>query len=199
MLCAGCRAAEVHVPHRRRHEAFDPIRRHLDDPSCSHLRSLITSVVSVFEDMQNEQLSILEDYMTQMTDKLLGAVALLASNVGPTTRRSRARSSDSRPPSRPRRRRTTRRSARRSTPSAPPARRSPARPRRSSTRCRRRSPRRLPLPSRIRLRPRRPPSLPSPTAPTPRRTSSNFLRNGGRYPGPFLPICQAGRAQGPLA
>jgi recombination DNA repair RAD52 pathway protein len=69
------------VPHRRRHEAFDPIRRHLDDPSCSHLRSLITSVVSVFEDMQNEQLSILEDYMTQMTDKLLGAVALLASNV----------------------------------------------------------------------------------------------------------------------
>jgi hypothetical protein len=61
--------------------AFEPIRRHKQRPSCSHLGELIDDVVSVFEDMQNHYMQLLERHMSAIVDKLLGAVQDLGKTV----------------------------------------------------------------------------------------------------------------------
>lgn len=60
---------------------YDRVRRHHDNPACSNLKEFITDVVGTLEDMQNHYLNMMETYMSDLTDKLTGAVALLAANV----------------------------------------------------------------------------------------------------------------------
>lgn len=60
---------------------YDRIRRHHDNPACSNLKEFIIDLVGTLEDTQNHYLNMMETYMSDLTDKLTGAVALLASGV----------------------------------------------------------------------------------------------------------------------
>lgn len=62
-------------------KAFHPIRRHKDRPNCSHLVDLIDDVVSVFEDMQNHYMQMLERHMSKTVDALTAAVGELTTTV----------------------------------------------------------------------------------------------------------------------
>ena len=61
--------------------AFDPIRRHKQRPNCSHLGDLIDDVVSVFEDMQNHYMQMMERHMSKIVDALTAAVGELTTTV----------------------------------------------------------------------------------------------------------------------
>lgn len=64
-----------------RHDRYARVRRHLDNPSCSHLKGLITDVVSILEDQQNFFQQLMESKMNALSDELTKAVAALAGTI----------------------------------------------------------------------------------------------------------------------
>jgi len=64
-----------------RHDRYARVRRHLDNPSCSHLKGLITDMVSILEDQQNYFQQYMESKMNALSDQLTKAVASLAGTI----------------------------------------------------------------------------------------------------------------------
>jgi hypothetical protein len=77
--------ASSHEQERRNFDPFAglaPIRRHKENPNCYHLRDFIDDVVSVFEDMQNHYVQLLEKHVSAITDRLTATVQELTTAVG---------------------------------------------------------------------------------------------------------------------